>query len=698
MFASLSVAIGCGRSSVPGPSAVVLITLDTTRPDALGCYGGQGVETPNLDRLAREGVRFECAITPVPLTLPAHTSLLTGSYPTYHGVRTNGTFRLGDDVPTLAERMKARGFATGAVVAVRVLDHSFGLNRGFDRYDDAVDARPSGRLANEVTDAAIAWLAHQPRDRRVFLWAHYYDPHSSYDPPSPYRERFAGSDRRRYDGEVAFMDREIGRLLEAVRGRGPSTLTIAVADHGEAFGEKKETSHGFFIYDTTTRVPLILQAPGFLPAGTSVRALVRTIDVVPTLAAIFDFPIGPEVQGESLLDLALGKGPTTPRSAYIESYLPRLDFGWSELTALRTNTSKFIHAPVCELYDLPSDPDEARNLAKDRADEARRADQALAAIIARTTSPAGRDLDANANDPATRANLAALGYLNGYHQKALKASQSTVDPKDKVTIFTRFTTALVALGSNQASEAVRLFEGLARDDPTNARVQESLARAYVATSDPAKAEVAFRRAAEINPFYDDAWDGLGGLLLGRGDFARAFDAYDHALASNSKNGGARYNRAYCLRRLGRRDEALADYAEAVKIDPRNVDGRWAFADLLVEARPPAKAELEDALRVVSAVAEATPGNLRAREVVALLLAKLGRARDAEATFRRLLVDAPDHASTLNELAWLLLTADDPSSRNPREALRLAERAAALDPKNASYLDTLERARRESSGH
>jgi len=305
---------GC-RSDVPARPNILLITLDTTRADHIGAYGDRRARTPNLDRLAAGGVLFERAISAAPLTLPAHVSIFTGSYPFAHGVRNNGNFTLSDRVPTLTGALRAAGYRTAAFVSAFVLDRRYGLAAGFERYDDRVELE---RRGSETAAAASAWLAETSHDPRpFFVWLHLYDPHDPYDPPPSFREAFAD---RPYDGEIAYDDEAIGTLLERLQqlGVGQSTLVAVAGDHGESLGEHGEATHGLFVYESVVKIPMILSGAGRSRAGRRVRALVRSIDLAPTLLAAANVPALRGAQGRNLLPLVDGR-EAGPGEAYSET-------------------------------------------------------------------------------------------------------------------------------------------------------------------------------------------------------------------------------------------------------------------------------------------------------------------------------------------------------------------------------------------
>ena len=337
LLASAGVAVFCvGRPRTP-PS-ILLITLDTTRADRLGAYGYRGAATPRLDRLAREGVLFERAVTAAPITLPAHVSLFTGAYPFAHGVRNNGNFSLGETTPTLTTALHDRGYRTAAFVSAFVLDRRYGLARGFDEYDDHVQLE---RRGDRTAAAAGAWLdaqAHEPAP--FFVWLHLYDPHDPYDPPPPFREAFAAS---AYDGEIAFTDQVVGSVLDRLDriGRLSSTIVAVIGDHGESLGEHGEDTHAVFVYESTLRVPMILAWPGHLPAAARVSALVRAIDLAPTLLDLAGLPPLGGAQGRTLGPLVDRRaGAVSPASAYAESYFPLFSMEVTQLSLAVQDQSK----------------------------------------------------------------------------------------------------------------------------------------------------------------------------------------------------------------------------------------------------------------------------------------------------------------------------------------------------------------------
>ena len=366
LFLAMGLFFGCGRPQWN----VLIITMDTTRADALRCYGNEFIETPALNRLAREGVLFEHAYSLVPLTLPAHASIMSGMAPMSHGVIDNGAYHVPNEIVTLAEVLKEKGYETAAFISAKVLDRSFNLDQGFDLYNQD-DINPqendedsilvADRKGNKTTDAALAWLQSH-RHKPYFLWVHYYDPHAAYVPPPPYDTLYAS----RYLGEIAFMDSQIKRLLEDLREKGDCdhTIVIAVADHGEGLGEHSEPTHSNFLYNTTQHIPLIVRVPGLKEPGRRIKTPASQVDVMPTILAFLRIEPPAQVEGESLVSLIQNgdEGGEEEKFAFLETKANFLHYGWSPLSGIVGVRYKYIKAPKPEFYDLQTDPAELKNL------------------------------------------------------------------------------------------------------------------------------------------------------------------------------------------------------------------------------------------------------------------------------------------------------------------------------------------------
>lgn len=517
------------------PPSVVLLTLDTTRADALG------PGTPALSKLAARGTVWTRAVTPVPLTLPAHASLLTGLTPPEHGIRDNGTAVLPRDVPTLATAFSGRGYATAAFVASRVLDRRFGLARGFGHYDDKAPAEQIGeygypeRNARQMTDAALEWLARRPAGKPLFLWVHYYDPHAPYEAPGADPR---SGERQRYAGEVAYMDREIGRLLAGLPGGAEKYLIAAVADHGEALGEHGERTHGIFLYQPSMAVPLVLAGPG-VPRGKKIAETAPTVRLASTLLRLAGAPAAGF--GEPLP--GLGGKPSGP--VYLESRFALSAYGWSPLEGVFDGRWKLIVAPKPELYDLGTDPGETRNLLSDQREQARRLKGALQAA-----RKSFKTREAEAADPELARSLQSLGYASG----SGSSGKGTLDPKDGVPLLAEFMAAKEMTGQGQAKAAVTKLTELVRRSPGNIPFLSALATAQLVAGDGEAALATYRRAAQENP---------------RLDFLHL-------------------NLADAYARLGRPGEAKKEYELALELNPRFAAAWWGLADLAQKAGKPAE--------------------------------------------------------------------------------------------------------------
>lgn len=413
---------------------VLVLTLDTTRADRLGAYGFVGADTPHIDRLAREGVLFEQAESVAPLTLPAHCSLFTGRFPFQHGVRDNGS-PLNSTERTLAQVLKAEGVRTAAFAAAYVLDARWGLARGFEQYDGIFKPRRDDgrqredvrRPADEVVDHALAWL-DTVSGSRFFAWLHFYDADAPYESPDGHANRAPG-----YQGAISFVDSQVGRVLAFLDARHlrERTLVVLVGDHGESLGEHGERTHGLFVYEGVTRVPLIIRAPSPRMRGRRVTDVVRSVDVMPTVLGLLGIPILASITGTTLVPRMTGATHEAELETYSETMYPRDHFGWSELRALRAGRFKLIAAPRPELYDLDTDPGEEHNLYQSRP--------ALAATLAgrlraREQHAQERAPSDRAIDPDARARLAAVGYVGGSSDIGRPGTELP-DPKDNIGLY-----------------------------------------------------------------------------------------------------------------------------------------------------------------------------------------------------------------------------------------------------------------------
>ncbi len=578
--------------SDPLPPDILLVTFDTTRADRIGCYGYEGAQTPTLDALAARGVLFEQAVSVAPVTLPSHATILTGLYPPAHGVRDNGAFRLPDSIPTLATRLQARGYQTGAFVAAYPLDSVFGLDRGFDVYDDDTHdpTRPTfeflfdERSAPVVTKAALRWLEKRDEDRPVFLWVHYFDPHAPYLPPAPFDERFAG---RPYDGEIAYADQSLGRLLQGLDERRglERTLVAVTADHGESLGDHGEPHHGLFIYDATQRVPLILAGPG-LPTGRRLgdELQARTVDIVPTLLEAAGAPVPRGLHGQSLLG-ALDDPNAHPRYAYLESLSSELTYGWSRLEAVRSSAGKYVHAPRPELYDLAADPGELEDIVAMRREKGA-SWKGVWEDTRRWAAEGGAPRDAvKAAGAETARRLQALGYLSASPSAQLVETPfSGPDPKDRASLLNPYQRVSQILRDGQPAEAIRyLQERIAPEDGDGLQYHLNMGQAYQDLDRPGDAVPHYQRLLELRPGDGFLWAKLADSLIRSERSQEAETAYRRSDELLPNSAPTLSNLAIFAAQRGETGESETLFERALKADPNHLEAIANLA-LLLEPR------------------------------------------------------------------------------------------------------------------
>jgi len=635
---------------------VLLVTLDTTRADHLGCYGYAAARTRHLDGLAAEGTRFETVIAPAPITLPSHSSILTGLYPFEHGVRNNGNFYLAPRIETLATRLKARGYRTGAFVSSFILDRRYGLDRGFDAYDDRMEGEytqvvtlQAERRGDRTALALDRWIDERAKepDAPFFAWLHLYDPHEPYRPPHPFRDLFA---KDPYDGEIAFVDAIVASVLDRLRGAGllDRTLVVLTGDHGESLGEHGETTHSMFVYEGAIRVPLVFWRPGLVPAGRVVRDPVRLVDVAPTILDLVGAPALAAPQARSLVPLLEGRsaGPSPP--AYSETLLPKFYMNWAPLRSFRDSRYKLIDAPRPELYDLANDPGETTNLYAERRSTAEALREGLVRLAASGNAMSVQTLDREAMEK-----LAALGYIGAGAELREGGSGSLADPKDFIALFDRLRQANSAVRDRRFDEAIPILKAVLADDPKNAFATLILGSAYMGKGSSREAIPQFRRYLELVPT----------------------SSYAHQWI------------AICLVRLGEREAALREAEAALALDPRFTDARVLKAGVLAT-----RGEDEAAIRVLQEAVATDPAKPMVRLDLAKVLAEAGHREEARAEYETVLRLEPDSVPALTGLGALLAGQDDLAAAET--ALR---RALGLDPTAAqarfNLARVLERARR-----
>ena len=626
---------GCGGRAprVPRAENVLVVTIDTLRWDRVGAFGGPPNLTPHLDSLASRGAVFSSAFSPAPLTLPAHASLFSGRLPFRHGVRVNGTDRVGGGVPLLAPAFREAGWATAAVIGSLVLRSEVGLARGFDAYDETFAANAGRGAADwraerggeEVVDRAIAWL-NARGERRFFLWVHLYDPHAPYTPPPAFRDRFASP----YDGEVAAADAALGRLIAHLETRRllAKTLVVVAGDHGESLGEHGEKTHGVFLYDATLHVPLVVVAPSGV-AGVRVSTPVSLVDVAPTLREAARLPEDREGDGVSLWSVLAGTAPPG-RVVYAESVYPAALLGWSPLKAVRSASFKYVEAPRRELYDLSADPGERANVFRADRAEARDLARHLAAHLAK---PVPRPGPAAAADDETVRRLASLGYVTP--QGALwdldRIDASLTDPKDRIGDWPAIEDAIIARQLGKSAQAAGLLSAL---DPAMLRADPTLFRELaldLRRSRRARESVsAYQEILRRFPPLPEDWFGLGVAwhLLGReADAARA---HEDAVRLKPDFSDAWINLGQESLVLGRLERARDAFQHAVALDARSVDGLSGLAAVSAERR-----DFEAAVSRLHEALAADPDRTETIENLARVERARGNQNEAERLHRRL---------------------------------------------------------------
>jgi arylsulfatase A-like enzyme/Flp pilus assembly protein TadD len=557
---------------------VVLVTMDTLRADHVGCYGYREVKTPTLDALAQDGVLFEHADSQVPLTWPSHTAILTGTYPFQNGVQDFTGQPLDPRFRSLAQAFHEKGYATGAVVSAFVLDRSWGLARGFDFYDDAFspvafqtkDPGLVDRKADQSVSHTIRWLtqeraySHHP----FFFWLHLYDPHSPYDPPEPFRTEYRD---HLYDGEIAYADHELGRLISWLKRNQlyDGSLIIFLSDHGESLGEHGEKEHGFFIYNSTVHVPLIVKPP----SGSGIRhekiaTSVETVGVAPTILSLAGLHDAIERQFTAPPLLRRGKQNEGQqlRPVYNETFYPFSSFGWSPLHSIEERHYRYIDAPQPELYDENADPDETHNLASQLSATASVLKQKLDSLL--HENPYQPKATENSTlTPEAEEKLRTLGYVAFRSPVSPDALASGLpDPKDKLDEFNAILSAEDALRSSQFETGEKLLTRVEEQDPKMYIVPFIAGESAARRGDWKTSAAEFQKCLALNPTFDQAMTGLARALFNLGDIPGATQSAENALKVNSNNWRAWYELA---RIQGKSDPqaGLNDYEKAVAIQP-----------------------------------------------------------------------------------------------------------------------------------
>src|SRR5215469_15024486 len=632
-FANFFFVPGLHAGPQPRPN-VVVITIDTVRADHLGCYGYKRIRTPNIDALAANAVRFERAYTPVPVTLPAHTAIFTGTYPMLNGMHDFSGNKLNPKQSTLAAVLKEHGYATGAVVGSAVLESRFGLNRGFDFYYDHFDFNrlqesnldDMERPGNIVADLTLSWLALHYKSK-FFLWMHLYDPHYPYHPPAPYNEQYKD---RLYDGEIAFADAQVGRLIAFLKAKDlyRSTIIVVAGDHGESLGEHGEKTHGFFVYNATLHVPLIIRLPGM--AARTVQDLVSLTDLMPTVLQALKMEVPSAVQGKNLLPLVATKRDTEPRSTYAETFLPRLHFNWSELRSIETERYQFIAAPKPELYDLSDDPSEVNNLYSEKRAVADVL-QARLTLIVRAYSAEGELAEKTGLDPLLMERLKALGYagFSGGGSNAVTANTTLPDPKERIEVYELISEAIAESQHGEYQASIDKLVSALKTEPDCVPVHYLLGLNYYRLGQFSKAAEELQHVVRLSPDHELAIFQLGLAYARVGDFDHAISMLRHALDLDGTNFSAAYNLGAAYLKKQMVPEAADAFHQSVTIYPQYAPGHRALGEVLLY-----QGQVDQSIAELRRAAELDPSDPATHLALAKALSAKGLDGEADEEKRR----------------------------------------------------------------
>jgi arylsulfatase A-like enzyme/Flp pilus assembly protein TadD len=612
--------------------------VDTLRADHLGCYGDSDVETPVVDSLAREGVVFGRAVAQVPLTGPSHAALLTGTYPFWNGFQSWSDAGLRPEVPTLAEIFKEHGYATAAFVSAFVLDSMWGLSRGFDLYDDwfktpdyqAMQNSDVERRGGETIDHVLAWLKLPP-PQPFFLWVHLYDPHLPYDPPEPFKTKYRSHP---YDGEIAYDDQQLGRLFEFVKGQGlyDASLIVLTSDHGEGLGEHQERDHGYFIYNSTVRVPLIIKLPeGRSPGRRPITQVVNTVDIAPTVARLSGIPDAAtqSFQGQSLVSLMETGGESPVRYGFSESLYPRDLLNAHSLLGVQTVRYAYIRGAREELYDLERDPAQQRDILSENPAMAESLRQVARDLRTRFRAPAEAAAQRRSLSPEAVEKLRSLGYVSAPRRPTNNENPRAADPKDEIGTYNQLlrATTLAQLGRYQESN--QLLRSLASTHPQVYIVEFAEGQNSLAMGQPKEAEAHLRRALELNPVSAQAAFSLGRACFATRNNGEAAKAYELALQLNPQDFLAQLALAKAYWGLKRLPEAANLQEQVLKSHPQFAQAYGEYGETLVQMQ-----RLQEAVRAMQKSVDLGYRNAFLYNVLGNALAALGNSQGARSAYEQ----------------------------------------------------------------
>jgi len=648
---------------------IILITLDTTRADHLGIYGYKRNVSPNIDKISSGCVIFDQAITPVPLTLPSHVSILTGTYPYYHNVRDNNNFQLNSDAITLAEVLLKEGYKTAAFVAAFVLHRKFGLSQGFQIFNDDFSLGRRTALiyaekdAKAVTDSAIQWLSTFSGEKPLFLWVHYYDPHEPYEAPQEFVKKI-GND---YDAEIAYMDSEFIHLFNYLQKRNllKNALLIIAGDHGEGLGEHNEKYHGIFLYDSVLKVPLLICNENLIKKVKKVSSQVSLLDIFPTVLDFIGIKGYKNIQGKSLLPI-LNNEDSAEYPIYLETLLPFLTYSLSPMEGIRTSKYKLIKSPKPELYDLKKDSKESHNLFSNLIEERKNLERKMSII--KNNIPTPLQSKSPNLDSESRTILHSLGYLSG---PAMKRNNKTnlEDPKDHILIFDKFTDAQDAIGKGKFDEAIEILNNIKKELPSNHLANFMLGVAYMHSQKYDEALKMFTKEAE---FYKEiAQLNIGNVYYKMQLFQKAENSYLEAIKNNPYLLEAYILLAeiYIFQNRINDAAAILKKADSLKIN----DAKLRFLQGTINA---IENNYQKAKEYFNQAIQLNPYYGMAYASLGKIALESGEGRKAIAYYKKATALMPKNKEIILTLASLYLM---PGSENPKAAYEYYKRALDIDP-------------------
>ncbi len=680
-------AIGYRMASAPGNNRLasgafagknlLFVTIDTLRTDRLGSYGSDAGYTPHLDALASEGVRFDNLFAHVPVTLPSHASIFTGRYPNEHGVHDNGAFRLDDDVPTLASELRAAGYATGAFVAAFVLDARFGLNQGFDLYDDYYGEKrsflsfsPLERRASAIVEPAGRFI--RQAEKPWFAWLHLFDPHAPYDAPAGFAN---ASDP--YGAEVAYTDSVLGEFLGGLdeEGRLDDTVVVVLGDHGEALGDHGEKTHGTFAYNSTLRVPGILWAGDALAPRVFDRA-VRHVDVMPTLLDLLGVEAPTAMSGQSLRPYLAGE-PYEPPPTYFEALNVHLTRDWAPLRGVVQDGYKLVSLPIPELYHLEDDPTERRNLYADEPDVARKLEQTLSRL---SGGDSAAPAEAQLPDRETMERLRALGYVTAPVANRKSTYTDEDDPKKLIEVSNAYDTVTELFGDGRVPEAVPILEDILIRQPRSSTAYQGLAYAHYQLGGVQESVAVLERGVAAGVQEPALLGMLGAYLLDIGQVEKAAGLLEALIATEPDYVEAHNYLGIAYGRLGKFDDARRELERVIELDPSSAASYNNLGSLAFM-----QGDLEGAVAALTRALTFDPGNANTLNGLGAAYARSGDTARAVEHWKRAVDASPQQFDALYNVALAL------ASTSPQEALPYLKRFANEAPE-ARYRPDIARAK------